>query len=243
MIEVPSASRANKAGDRLRRMYREPLIDEDAHDREMAILSAWRAQFKAPMGKTTMSLRSAVETALNCSPTGRVFERFKREDAILLKLIRHSTRLSMMEDIAGCRAILESVDDVYRVCDRLVDHSRSLTFKDPDDYIANPRNGGYRALHLHAMRGDIAVEIQLRTRRQHEWSQAVESWDSAFGHDIKHENGPPEIVEAFRLLAEIRSHEDHDTEDRIWSNLMREKTVEILTKWLRANGGTRDDDD
>lgn len=238
MIPAPSSSRANKAGDRIRRFARDGEIPEGLDIwAEIDLLGAWRREFAAPMSATGMTLRSVVRTCTGLDPKGRVITRHKREGQIVAKLVRDGTRLAKMEDIAGCRAILPTLDDVAAVADRIDTHARTIEVASVDDYNAAPRRGGYRALHLHAIRDGRQVEIQLRTRRQHEWAESVEAWDNASGHDIKHESGPSEIVEAFRMAAEFLSEADHGTGHTVWATLNRDQSSALFRKWLSSNRG------
>lgn len=232
-MTVPSRSRANKAGDRLRRMYAGSGLLDPTHDAEMEVLAGWRAQFGAPMAKTSMTLRSAIRTVTGVPVApGVVSQRHKREQQIIAKLIRARTRLSTMEDIAGCRAVLPDLNTVYKVRNRICDWATTLDVVSEDDYNLSPRPGGYRALHLHATRDGVPVEVQLRTQRQHQWADSVETWDGATGHDIKHESGPVEIVEAWRHAAELLSAQDHGEAKTLWATLHRERAVRLLREWL-----------
>lgn len=235
---TPSTSRANKAGDRIRRFARDLTVPDgiDIWD-EIEVLGAWRREFAAPMSSTGMTLRSVVRTCTGLDPRGRVITRHKREGQIVAKLVRDGTRLAKMEDIAGCRAILPALDDVLAVSDRIHTHARTIDVQSIDDYNLEPRHGGYRALHLHALRDGRQVEIQLRTKRQHDWAEAVEAWDNASGHDIKHENGPPEIVQAFQMAAEYQSEWDHGRGSTVWATLNRDRSQALFQKWLSENRG------
>lgn len=53
-----------------------------------------------------------------------------------------------MQDIGGLRAVFESVNDVYRLVELYrVSKSKHELF-DLQDYIATPKNDGYRSVHL-----------------------------------------------------------------------------------------------
>ncbi len=42
------------------------------------------------------------------------------------------------------------------------------------DYVASPRESGYRAVHIHTTYQGRQTEVQLRTRWQHLWAKYVE---------------------------------------------------------------------
>lgn len=142
---------------------------------------------------------------------GEVKQRLKREPQILSKLSRQTVRLSQIEDIGGCRVIVPSVADVRAVQQEVASSKRSSTkVTKIDDYIAHPRPGGYRAVHLHTVRDGMKIEIQLRTKWQHMWAEEIERFDREFGTDLKHERGPQAVYEAFKILADLRDYYDQN---------------------------------
>jgi ppGpp synthetase/RelA/SpoT-type nucleotidyltranferase len=71
------------------------------------------------------------------------------------------------------------------------------------DYIATPKSDGYRAVHLVVRYHGRLIEWQLRTRNQQEWASFVERVSAATTHDIKNGQGPEEIFEWLRLVAQF----------------------------------------
>lgn len=131
-----------------------------------------------------------------------VAQRLKREPAIVGKLARFpSMRLSQMQDIAGCRAVLPfgRLPGVHAVRRRI--RTRWEVVADLD-YNAEPKATGYRAHHVVVRRDDRLVEIQLRTAGQHRWAETVESFSAATGLALKEGEGPPELLGYLRLWAE-----------------------------------------
>jgi putative GTP pyrophosphokinase len=80
-------------------------------------------------------------------------------------------------DIAGIRVVCNFVDDVYHVRDMLV-AQQDVTLITEKDYIKNPKDNGYRSLHLvvsvpvYLMSGmqNVPVEIQIRTVAMDFWA-------------------------------------------------------------------------
>lgn len=70
------------------------------------------------------------------------------------------------------------------------------------DYISEPKDDGYRAVHVIVKYDDRRIEVQLRTRIQHEWAFTVEGVTSRFGLDVKAGGGPPEVREWFAAVSE-----------------------------------------
>ncbi|MFI2705871.1 RelA/SpoT domain-containing protein [Cellulosimicrobium composti] len=221
-VPMPSNSALTKAGAALRPMMSGLELTTaqiDAAIEAIPIVDRWRSSFAPVMNATKAWLRSAIVTA-NCSKSVlEVKSRHKQWPSILQKLhARQNMRLAQMEDVAGCRVVLQSIGEVRRLEQQLHRGARSVTFGPTDDYVAQPRRGGYRAVHLHTVRtvrqggevlGAWRVEVQLRTELQHTWAEAVETFDSAFGCDVKHEDAPEEVLVYFRALAEYYADLDH----------------------------------
>ncbi|MGV1047076.1 MAG: hypothetical protein ACOYD4_00935 [Solirubrobacterales bacterium] len=82
----------------------EALFDDGELTNAVGIVVEYRRGFRDPLRKVTVGLRQFVERE---STEVTVGQRLKRNPQILNKLDRFGTmRLTQMEDIAGCRAIL-----------------------------------------------------------------------------------------------------------------------------------------
>ncbi|WP_420626874.1 RelA/SpoT domain-containing protein [Candidatus Poriferisodalis sp.] len=86
--------------------------------------------------------------------------------------------LSTMQDIGGCRAVLNTQDEVQRVVDRFCANSldRNRRADKIRDYVARPQASGPR--HIHTRYHGRRVEMQLRTRDQDSWAKIVENLTS-----------------------------------------------------------------
>ncbi len=141
------------------------------------------------------------------SPRALIAQRLKRLPAILAKLKRFDKmKLSQMQDIGGCRAILPSVSLVEKL-DRAYEKAAARRqAHQPErieryDYLSKPKADGYRGIHLvykyhtrlrkYSKHDGLRIELQLRSQLQHEWATAVETVDlftrqalkSSVGHD------------------------------------------------------------
>ena len=213
--DVPTSatlSQVRKAGRILRawwlHRHASPLIDADV-DAAFQVLNDYRANHQYPLTKATMGLRSMVQTA---AARGVVSQRLKRHVSILSKLAREPTmQLTTMQDIAGCRAVVETVEDVYAVWARLK-RKKGRVVK-PYDYIATPKSDGYRALHVVVQYDDQhgqrhRVEVQIRTEVQHEWAVVVERVGGRIGEDLKGGLGPPEMLRFLQLASQAMALEE-----------------------------------
>ncbi|MGB3313744.1 MAG: RelA/SpoT domain-containing protein [Albidovulum sp.] len=146
-----------------------------------------------------------------------VGQRLKRRNTILDKLLREPNMpLSAMHDIAGCRMIFKSLQDLNDV--RTSMHGarwrHSLTHEsDRYDYINKPKTTGYRGIHdvyeyhVNSIGGipwnGLKVEIQYRTLPQHAWATAVEVADLITSNRIKFADATAHYLRYFQLASEI----------------------------------------
>ncbi|MCC6223699.1 MAG: RelA/SpoT domain-containing protein [Thermoleophilia bacterium] len=197
-----SKSQINRAADTLRVWWLDP--DATATERiveAFEVVEAFRASFSYPLRKTTVGLRQFVQRE---STRIDVAQRLKRMPTILDKLTRQpKMELARMQDVAGCRAVLPGgAREVQGVLHRI---EKRWEVKRLDDYVANPKPTGYRAIHVVVLRDGRLVEIQLRTPRQHEWAATVEVWSGRlqrrFGFNLKDGDGPAELLRYFELAS------------------------------------------
>ena len=132
-------------------------------------------------------------------------EEVREARAIEDKLRRIPTMdLSSMQDIGGCRAVLDTREQVQRVVERFCANSRRRNRQSDKirDYAAWPRDSGYRAIHVHTRYHGRRIEVQLRTRDQDNWAKIVEDLTSKTGIDFKNGDGPDEVHDLLRELSE-----------------------------------------
>jgi len=137
-----------------------------------------------------------------------VTSRLKTVGAIVAKLTRLSTSLTRMQDVAGARIVvptLEFQDDVLRlVRDRLF----AGCITNVKDQREEPDQVGYRAIHAIVHRSGRYAEIQIRTMWQDRWAQIVERLDASLGTDLKHGKGPAELREWLHELGDAWRNAD-----------------------------------
>lgn len=202
-VSGPSKSQVNKAGKVLRRWARGELVSSDQHRDAGTVLLEHRAVHRIPLTKATMGLRSVVRTE-QCEV--EVSQRLKRVPTIIDKLVREPTmQLSSMQDIGGCRAVLNSIDEVRRVQRRL---SRNRPPLRVSDYVAAPRASGYRGVHVVVEYDARPVEVQLRTQAMHEWAITVERLGGRLGEDLKSGYGPPQVLQLLEVISEAMAIEE-----------------------------------
>lgn len=112
-----------------------------------------------------------------------VKSRIKTPQSIIEKLEKKGLPISftsMMEnlnDIAGIRVICPYISDIYNIKNMLLKHP-DITLIEEKDYIKDPKESGYRSLHLvveipvylSESTHKVKVEIQLRTIAMDFWA-------------------------------------------------------------------------
>lgn len=196
-----------RAGDVLRRALsaRDPVPSVEEVRGARQAVEAYRSAHAAPMHAAYMGLRSCLSTEGLHADLSRRLKRLPTIEDKLRRLPRMD--VSSMQDIGGCRAVLDSQEGVARVVSRFCANSLRRNGQ-PDkirDYVSQPQASGYRAIHIHTRYHGRRIEVQLRTREQDSWAKIVEDLTSRTGIDIKNGDGPEEIHVLLRRLSELLS--------------------------------------
>lgn len=169
----------------------------------VSVVDYWRLLHAEPMYRVAGAVEEAIgELAIEGKPVPiEVSRRLKRIVTMINKLDRFpSGDVTGLHDIAGVRAVLPTIADVREVAAILADR---LILVRPRDYIAEPRDSGYRALHLVAREAGLRVEIQLRTALQDTWANLVEQLGTSEGVELKFGLGPAELHDRLRDIATV----------------------------------------
>ena len=210
LVPFGSLGRVRRAGEVLRQAQASrgsvPSIEEVREARQ--VIEAYRSAHAAPLHAAYMGLRSCLITEGLSLDVSR---RLKRLPTIEDKLRRLPTMdLSTMQDIGGCRAVLNIQEQVQLVVERFCANSL-IRNQRPDkirDYVAGPQASGYRAIHIYTRYHGRRIEVQLRTREQDSWAKIVEDLTSKTGIDFKNGDGPDEVHELLRELSELLSQRE-----------------------------------
>lgn len=166
------------------------------------VIDWWRREHATPLSRVAANLR--YYAAAEGKPI--VAQRLKKLPTMIGKLCREpGMKLARMEDIGGVRAVLPSQDACYRVASRL---RKNWTITRPRDYVAEPKDDGYRALHLINRNRGRYVEVQLRTPFQDQWANLIERASRVAAPELKFGGGPDELREYFRLLGDLGAQRD-----------------------------------
>lgn len=117
------------------------------------------------------------------NPISAIKTRLKSTKSIVDKLYRYGVTVSPesieenLNDVAGVRVVCSFEKDVYLLAEALLGQD-DITLISKKDYIANPKENGYRSLHLIVAvpiylvneKRTMRVEIQLRTISMDSWA-------------------------------------------------------------------------
>src|SRR3990167_7597592 len=206
-----SKSKVNWAGDTLINSK----SSEENIDKSLEILDNWRAIHRYPMHIFKKRLKRVSE---KISSEALVVQRLKRLPSILKKLQRKyygnepTMKLSQMQDIAGCRAVISSVElarKLYR--EGYIKGDLKHKKVNEKDYISSPKEDGYRSIHLmYRYKSDkegkkeyngLLIEVQIRSKLQHLWATAIETVDFFTRQAIKSNEGQKEWMDFFKLVS------------------------------------------
>lgn len=173
------------------------------------VVNNWRSSHSFPMNTFQTTLR---RKARHVDSSALVAQRLKRLSSIEAKLLRFPTmKLSQMQDIGGCRAV---VRDVRRVTSlRLAYRQSDLRHTEAreDNYIYAPKESGYRGIHLiyryksdkNATYNGLLIELQLRSQLQHAWATAVETVGTFLQQSLKASEGSDLWLRFFALAGGV----------------------------------------
>ncbi|MGM9665960.1 MAG: GTP pyrophosphokinase family protein [Eubacteriales bacterium] len=114
-----------------------------------------------------------------------------------------------INDVAGIRVVCSFMDDVYLLADALLKQD-DITLIEKKDYIKNPKENGYRSLHLivsvpiflaHEKRM-MKAEIQLRTIAMEFWASLEHQLMYKKGTDFSEET-KSELLDCATVSAEL----------------------------------------
>lgn len=129
------------------------------------------------------TLDSEFRVRFEHNPIHHIDSRLKSPQSIIEKMRRKGLKPSFetaresLQDIAGVRVICNYVEDVYDIAGML-EKQQDITLIRRRDYIASPKENGYRSLHLIVMvpvflsdrTEQVPVEVQFRTIAMDFWA-------------------------------------------------------------------------
>ena len=186
------------------------LVNKDSSQEEinqaLVILNNWRSSHAYPLKIITDKLIRDNSHAI-------VVQRLKRLDSIIGKVERFpQMSLYKMQDLGGCRVILNSIEQVYESVSNYKSSHVLHVLKKENDYIQSPKTSGYRSYHMvyqfksksnDTYNKNMLIEIQFRTKLQHLWATALETMGIYTQTNLKSSIGDENVLRFFVLVSSL----------------------------------------
>lgn len=221
MANYPSLQYSMNAVRRAGEILRTSIIVDETFGRAereaaveaFAIANSYRDDHVYPMRSIRLSLQYKMR---RCGATGLTAARPKRMSSIRRKLASSSIKLDQINDLGGCRFIMDDNAGVQAII-RAVRDEFPHPIRQEYPYIEKPKADGYRSHHVvltYVGRGKgepydgRRIELQVRTRLQHAWATAVEAIGLFRDEDLKHGAGNEDWLRLFTLASAEFSHSE-----------------------------------
>jgi ppGpp synthetase/RelA/SpoT-type nucleotidyltranferase len=172
-----SKTQIDRLGERLRA--------QDFGEAELTLLDEYRLTFGPAYDRVVERIQEVIGVPLSGRPA-------KSTSSIIEKLNRESIRLSQMQDVAGCRAMVSNVLEQDRAVAAI-----SAAFADVSMFERRAKpSHGYRAVHVVIRESGKPIEVQVRTSLQHLWAEFSEKVADTFDPSLKYGGGPADARQA-----------------------------------------------
>jgi putative GTP pyrophosphokinase len=176
------------------------------------------------------------------NPIQHIDYRIKNPQSILKKMNRNHLELSAetlwneIADVAGIRVICSYIEDIYAIADMLIMQDDVVLLR-KKDYIQNPKESGYRSLHLiietpvflSDEKHFVKVEVQIRTI-------AMDFWAS-LEHQLRYK-ADVDIPDSIRKKLKNSAEQIYETDLEMEEIYKEIREIEDETG-LQSNGGTK----
>lgn len=189
------------------------LSSKTEYERNQAleIINQWRTNHLTPL--TVMKTHFAKLLASGSITPVLMSQRLKRLTSIEYKLdLNRNMALGGMQDIGGFRIVVKDVKDLINLKKIIEENANSkrYTLEYCNDYVINPRETGYRSIHYvytyhsTSQQSDgVKLELQIRTKLQHNWATAVETAGIFTQTVLKSGQGPDDWLEFFQIVSSL----------------------------------------
>ena len=175
----------------------------------LEIINAWRSNHLHPLRILKNRLINVCDKN-KISPI-LISQRLKRLTSIQYKLdLNENMGLGGMQDIGGYRAVLKDVKDLSKLKNVIEESKQSHKLEKVKDYIKEPKDSGYRSIHFIYKYSSsvekydgLRLELQIRTKLQHNWATAVETAGIITNTSLKSSKGPDEWLDFFKVVSSL----------------------------------------
>ena len=199
------------------------------------VFDEYRKSHLEPLSETTLELQRWLN---EYGHDYYIAQRLKRKPQIIRKLNRLSVRLTQLQDIGGCRIIVEKnelVDQIISFLKAKIESTEELKLVRITDYREKGRDiTGYRSVHLLLERSGKKLELQLRSRIQHYWAESIERTSVIYGRHLKESEGDERVISYFQKLSdaffEIESGRTPSVRFRLEIDVAKKEAEGIIRK-------------
>lgn len=202
-----SKTQIDRLGDRLKK--------DRISDADLKFLDTYRLSFGVAYDTVVKTIREK----LGLKPTGRPA---KSTTSIREKLLRESIRLTQVQDIAGCRIVVNDIEHQNLVIESLLDVFPGASLVDRRQKPSH----GYRAVHVIVRVSGKLNEIQIRTVPQHLWAELSEKMSDVFDPAIKYGGGDETLQKLLLKLSNTLSK----------AEIGEKKIKPVMKKFLATKG-------
>ena len=175
----------------------------------LELINDWRANHLHPLNVMKNALlrllgKNKIEPLI-------ISQRLKRLTSIEYKLdLNENMGLGGMQDIGGYRAVVKDTKDLFKLKKLLERNTNNHKLNRTVDYVDRPKISGYRSIHFiytYNSKSDkyenLQLELQIRTKLQHNWATAVETAGILTKTSLKSSQGPDEWLDFFKIVSSL----------------------------------------
>ncbi len=181
------------------------------------VIDDWRKLHMIPIGE----LVGEVTKVLSEAGVKAAFSshRLKRMTSIIAKL-KHNPQMGLggLQDIGGARFVFEDIPSLLRAKDIIsgAEFEHFVLDRHVYDYVEAPKESGYRSIHFaykyvcdNPDYDGLRVELQIRTRLQHDWAMAVETAELISKSSLKASLGDEHWLSFFKLASAVFARKEN----------------------------------
>ena len=205
-----SRNQLNKAGQTV-------VSDDDVFKvaEAVTLIDDWRALHQPVLDDMTAQVGQVLSA--NGIPVAFSSKRLKRMPSIVDKL-KHNPQMGLggVQDIGGARFAFEDIPTLMTAFQLLQNTTlERFSLKATYDYVRQPKESGYRSIHFvykyhseEEEKDGMLVELQIRTRLQHDWATAVETAELISHSPLKASVGDEHWQDYFKLVSAIFARQE-----------------------------------
>lgn len=215
MTDLFSNNQIDKLGERLK------AGSPSAED--LTMLSAYRNSFfdaAKAVADTVREISGLEVTARSLKTTLSIVAKLKRDGV---------KQLSSMQDIGGCRVTVSNLIEQDELVEKLMTAFPEAKLY---DRVVKPSHG-YRAKHLVIKIDGRRIEIQVRTRMQHQWALLSENAADLFGQEIKYGLGDANLLKLLDSFSQTFKEIDDSNIPVVLLDLIETTQKELRERFLR----------